>query len=80
MRKPWKLIETDNPDQTLGQGRIRHYVSLIAATNALAKSTAPYVQVILDDGCEARELDDREQEFLEHALGMLGYDIDQAGD
>ena len=75
MRKTWKVITTNDPDQTLGEGRIRHYASLIAAANALAKSTEPYGQIIHDNGHEARELDEREQQFVEHVCGMLGIDI-----
>jgi hypothetical protein len=74
MRRPWKVITTDDPNQTLGEGRIRHYSSLIAAANALAKCSTPYGQIIRDDGHEVRELTDREQEFVATVCGMLGTD------
>jgi hypothetical protein len=32
--------------------------------------------VIFDDGCVARELDDREQQLLEHVCSVFGYDVD----
>jgi hypothetical protein len=74
------VITTDDPDQTLGEGRIRHFASLIAATNALVKSTSRYKQIIHDDGCVARELSDREQEFVATVCGMLGYDLEASRD
>jgi hypothetical protein len=79
MRKCWKLCETDDIDKTLGEGRIRHYASLIAAANSMAKSKYPYAQIIFDNGHVARELTDREQEFVEHVVGMLGIDLEETG-
>jgi hypothetical protein len=44
MRQPYKLITTHDPDQTLGEGEIRHYPTMLAAANAFEKDTAPYKQ------------------------------------
>ena len=52
---------------------------LRAATNAFVKNPATYKQLIFDDGCEARELNAREQEFVEHVCAMLGYDVEEIG-
>jgi hypothetical protein len=77
MRRPYKLIVTDDPAQTLGEDEIRHYPTMLAAANAFAKDPAPYKQVIYDDGHHARELNQREQQRLEDVCGMLGLDIEQ---
>lgn len=74
--KPFKLITTTDPDQTLGEGEIRHYPTLLLAANAFATSTAPYKTVIYDDGCTARDLTPQEQQMLETVCGILGYDVE----
>ncbi len=76
-RRPYKLIVTGNPHQTLGEGRIRHYRTMLAAANAFAKAPESYKQVIYDDGQETRELDEREQRTLEQVCRMLGYDVEE---
>jgi hypothetical protein len=75
--KPYKLIETADPNLTLGEGDITHHPSMIAAANAFAHSTAPYKQVIYDNGHIARELNKREQALLERVCELLGYEIEQ---
>ena len=75
--RPYKLIETTNPDQTLGEGDIHHYRTMIDAANAFVHSTAPYKQVIYDNGHIARELNKREQQLLERVCHLLGYEIEQ---
>lgn len=75
MARPYKLIVTTNPEQTLGEGEIRHFPTMLTAANAFANDTAPYKQIIYDDGCTARELNAREQEMLENVCGILGYDV-----
>ena len=78
--RPWKVIVTDDPDKTLGEGRIRHFRTLLAAANALANGDAPYQQVIYDDCNCARELAPREQRFVENVCGMLGFDVEPVDD
>jgi hypothetical protein len=77
MRRPYKLIVTDDPAQTLGEGEIRHYPTMLDAANAFAKHPAPYKQVIYDDGHRARELNQREQQHLEDVCALLGLDVEQ---
>ncbi len=71
-RRPYKLITTDDPELTLGDGRIRHYPTLVAAANAFANTTEPYRTIIYDDGHHARELNAQEDALLEHVCTMLG--------
>jgi hypothetical protein len=75
MSGPYRLISTDDPCRTLGQGEVRNFATMIDATNAFAKTTEPCKTVIYDDGCTARELNDREQWLLEHVCKMLGYHV-----
>jgi hypothetical protein len=75
--RPYKLIVTDDPSQTLGEGEIRHHRTMLDAANAFAKHPAPYKQVIYDDGHIARELNQREQQLLEDVCDMLGYDVEE---
>lgn len=77
MRRPYKLIVTDDPNQTLGEGEIRHYPTMLAAANAFAKHSAPYKQVIYDNGHDARELNQREQQVLEDVCDMLGLVVEE---
>jgi hypothetical protein len=72
MRRPYKLITTDDPNVTLGEGEIRHYPSMLDAARAFVRDPAPFRQVIFDDGCVARELDDRERVLLEGVCDALG--------
>lgn len=75
--KPWKLIVTTDPDQTLGEGRMRHFAELIDAANAFATTPEPYAQVIYDDGCEVRELNADEQHLLDNVCELLGVEVVQ---
>lgn len=74
--RPWKVITTSNPDQTLGEGEFRHYRSLLDAANAFAKARAPFQQIVFDDGCDVRFLTDQEQAFLEDVCRIHGYDVE----
>jgi hypothetical protein len=76
-QRPYKLITTNDPSLTLGEGNIRHFPTVLAAANALVKAPEPYRQVIYDNGVEARELDQREQALLERVCSMLGYDVEE---
>jgi hypothetical protein len=76
---PYRLITTDDPSRTLGQGDVRYFRTLVQAANAFVKAEAPFRQIVYDDGCTARELDENEQRFLETVCGMLGYDVEEVG-
>jgi hypothetical protein len=76
---PYRLIVTDVPCKTLGQGEVRYFASMLDAANAFAKATEPYKTVIYDDGCTARELNRDEQRMLENVCNMLGYDVGTVG-
>jgi hypothetical protein len=78
--RPYKLIVTDNPDQTLGEGRIRGYRTMLQAANAFVNDPAPYKQIIYDDGQDARELTPPENRLLQLVSGMLGYDVEETGE
>ncbi len=75
--RPYKLVVTSDPNLTLGEGRIRHYPSLLAAANAFVKDPSAYKQIVYDDGHCARELDEREEALLERVCWMLGYELDE---
>jgi hypothetical protein len=75
--KPYKVITTDDPNLTLGEGRKRHYETLLAAANAFAKDPAQYKQILWDNGLDlVRELDEREQALLADVCEMLGLDVE----
>lgn len=74
--RPYRLITTDDPCKTLGQGEMRHFARIIDAANAFAKAEEPFKTVIYDDGCEARELNRNEQWMLESVCRILGYDVE----
>ena len=76
---PYRLITTDDPNRTFGEGDMRYFGSMLDAANAFAKATEPYKTVIYDDGCEARELNRDEQRLLEHVCRMLGFDVAEVG-
>jgi hypothetical protein len=76
---PYRLITTDDPCKTLGQGEVRYFATMLDAANAFAKATESYKTVIYDDGCTARELNRNEQRLLENVCTMLGYDVGQVG-
>ena len=75
--RPYKVIVTDDPHQTLGEGDMRHYPTMLDAANAFVQSDAPYKQILNDNGHDVRELNEREQRLLETVCHMLGYDIEQ---
>jgi len=74
--RPYRLITTDDPTRTLGKGDVRYFRTLVQAANAFVKAPAPFRQIIYDDGCEARELDDNEARFLKNVCELLGYDLE----
>jgi hypothetical protein len=37
VRRPYRLITSDDPCKTLGQGEVRHYARIIDAANAHAR-------------------------------------------
>ena len=76
MNRPYRLITTDDPCKTLGQGDVRYFARIIDAANAFAKAEEPFKTVIYDDGCEARDLNRNEQWMLESVCGLLGYDVE----
>ena len=73
---PYRLITTDDPSKTLGQGEMRYFASMLAAANAFVKATEPFKTVVYDDGCTARELNRDEQRLLENVCLKLGYDVE----
>lgn len=77
MKKPYRLIVTDDASQTLGEGRMRHFRTMLEAANAFAKSDAPFKAVIFDDGHHARELTEREERMLNRVCDLLGLDINE---
>jgi hypothetical protein len=76
-QKPYVIITTTNPDVTLEQGVKRRYKTFIEACNGFAHSTAPYRTILHDDGCEVRELDQREEAMLERACELLGQETER---
>jgi hypothetical protein len=76
MSGPYRLITTDDPCKTLGQGEVRYFASMLAAANAFVKATEPFKTVVYDDGCCARELNRDEQRLLENVCAKLGFDVD----
>ncbi len=73
---PYRLIVTDDPCKTLGQGEVRYFARIIDAANAFAKAEEPFKTVIYDDGCEARELNRDESWMVETVCGILGFDVE----
>jgi hypothetical protein len=73
--RPYRLITTDDPCKTLGQGDVRHFARIIDAANAFVKAPEPFKTVIYDDGCTARELNRDETWMLESVCRILGYDV-----
>jgi hypothetical protein len=74
--RPYRLIVTDDPCKTLGQGEVRYFRTLVQAANAFVNAPAPFRQIVYDDGCTARELDENEQLFLEMVCNPLGHDLE----
>jgi hypothetical protein len=62
--RPYRLIVTDDPCKTLGQGEVRYFGSMIEAANAFMKCEQPYKTILYDDGCRARELTRDESRLL----------------
>jgi len=77
--RPYRLIVSDDPCKTLGQGEVRYFARIIDAANAFAKASEPFKTVIYDDGCTARELNRDEQWMLESVCRFLGYDVEEIG-
>jgi hypothetical protein len=73
---PYRLITTDDPTRTLGQGEVRYFATLVQAANAFVNAPAPFRQIVYDDGCTARELDANEELFLEMVCNLLGHDLE----
>lgn len=76
---PYRLITTDDPDRTLGQGEVRYFATMLEAANAFAKDPSPFKTVVYDDGCRARHLIDRDERLLEQVCSMLGYEVEEVG-
>jgi hypothetical protein len=74
--RPWRVITTDNPDDTLGEGRQTRHATPLEAANAFVRHPAAYKTVIYDDGETARELNAQEQTLVHHVARKLGYEID----
>jgi hypothetical protein len=74
--RPYRLITTDDPTRTLGQGEVRYFRTLVQAANAFVNATEPFKTVVYDDGCTARELNRDEQRLLENVCAKLGYDVE----
>jgi hypothetical protein len=74
--RPWKVITTSNPQQTLGDAEISDHPTLIEACNAFVRDPAPFKQIVFDDGERARELAPREEQFLANVCNMLGWDVE----
>ena len=72
----YRLITTDDPCRTLGEGEVRYFASMIEAANAFVKVAEPFKTIIYDDGCQARELNRNEQRLLENVCAKLGYDLE----
>jgi hypothetical protein len=79
MSGPYRLITTDDPERTFGEGDMRYFATMLDAANAFVKATEPYKTIVYDDGCVARELDGRERGLLEAVCDMLGYDLGEVG-
>jgi hypothetical protein len=77
MAREWRLLTTDDPSRTLGEGEVSYFGTLIEAANAFAKSEAPFKTVVFDDGCQARELNHDEERLLEHVCAKLGFDVEE---
>ena len=71
----YRLITTDDPAHMFREGEVRFFDSMLDAANAFATETAPYKTVLYDDGCQARELDGREQRLLEKVCDLHGLEI-----
>ena len=76
---PYRLIVSDDPCKTLGQGDVRYFTSMIAAANAFVKATEPYRTIVYDDGGEARHLNGDELRLLENVCRMLGHTVEEVG-
>jgi hypothetical protein len=75
--RPYRLIVSDDPCKTLGQGEVRYFKRIVDAANAFAKAEQPFKQLVYDDGCEARFLNRNEQWMLESVCRVLGLDVEE---
>jgi hypothetical protein len=73
--KPYRLIVTNDPTNSLRDGHTSYHRDLLDASNAFVKSNAPYKTIVFDDGCTARELTDTEQANLERVCEKLGVEV-----
>jgi hypothetical protein len=76
---PYRLITTDDPCKTLGQGEVRYFASMLDAANAFLKCEEPYKAIVFDDGCRARHLTGDENRLLENVAAKLGYEVGEVG-
>ena len=44
--RPCRLITTDDPTRTLGQGEVRYFRTLVRAANAFVNAPAPFRQIV----------------------------------
>jgi len=72
----YRLITTDDPCRTFGEGDMRYFATMLDAANAFVKADEPYKVIVYDDGCTARELNGDEQRLLENVCAKLGYEIE----
>jgi hypothetical protein len=77
--RPYRLIVTDDPTKTLGQGDVTYHASMLEAANAFVKAEEPYKTIVYDDGCRARHLLGREERMLDQVCSMLGYEVEEVG-
>jgi hypothetical protein len=73
---PWRVIATDNPDDTLGEGGQTRHPTLLEAANAFVRHPSTYKTVIFDDGDESRELTAQEETLVHNLAAKLGYDVE----
>lgn len=74
--RPYVLITSHDPDRPLGEGAKNHHGTMLEAANAFAKSEAPFLALVYDDGRVVRDLNDRENALLAAVALKLGYEID----
>jgi hypothetical protein len=44
LMRPYRLIATDDPCRTFGQGKMRHFATMLDAANEFVKAPEPYRQ------------------------------------
>jgi hypothetical protein len=73
--RPYRVIVSDDPCKTLGQGEVSYFPTMIEAANAFVKASEPYKAIVYDDGCRARHLTGDENRLLENVAAKLGYEV-----